>query len=80
MPTWRGKSSRRRSPESPVRGDAEGSAGPAIATHARLPSPSYNYGADALFGVETLLNVVHAAAENTSTLATMTGDALISTP
>src|ERR1700692_3477596 len=37
-------------------------------------SPSGDYGVDAL------LNVVHAAAENTSTLATMTGEALISTP
>jgi hypothetical protein len=39
-----------------------------------------NYSVDVLFGMDALLNVVHAAAENTSTLATMTGDALISTP
>jgi hypothetical protein len=32
------------------------------------------------YGVEVLRNVVQAAAENTSTLATMTGDALISMP
>ena len=32
------------------------------------------------YGVEALRSIVHAAAENTSTLATMTGDALISTP
>jgi hypothetical protein len=32
------------------------------------------------YGVEALRNMVHAAAENTSTLAAMTGGALISTP
>jgi hypothetical protein len=32
------------------------------------------------YGAEALRSVVHAAAENTSTLATMTGGALIRTP
>ena len=32
------------------------------------------------YGVGALRNMVHAAAEKTSTLATMTGDALINTP
>jgi len=48
--------------------------GPAVGTD----SLSCNYGAEA--GADVFLNAVHAAAENTSTLATMTGDALISTP